>query len=417
MRNLNVALLETSDSGDFQSGTPPVPQNERQFMLDQPALILFTSGTTGAPKGVVHTHRSLRARWEALKQNLGLASFRRTLCLLPTHFGHGLVCNCLFPWLSGMDLLILPAFDPRVLVDLGALIDRHGVTSLSSVPAVWRIVLRMTRPPAAHTLERVLCGSAPLSAEMWKGIQQWSGAREVLNAYGITETASWVAGTTMPYFTPEDGLIGEAWGTEIKILKNGGSDISPTFITACAPGESGSVWIRTPALMAGYMGQEELTREVIRDGWFLTGDIGIKDERGWIYLCGRTREEINKGGIKVYPSDVDAVIDRCKGVADVCCFGYDGDPLYGQNVAVALTFRDTADRDSLEMVYEWTKQHVAAFKLPVRWYVVESIPRTSRGKVNRAQVAADCAQRRPAKIVDATLGDQPVPVKVENDIT
>jgi acyl-CoA synthetase (AMP-forming)/AMP-acid ligase II len=169
--------------------------------------------------------------------------------------------------------------------------------------------------------------------------------------------------------------------------------------------------------MAGYMGQEELTREVIRDGWFLTGDIGIKDERGWIYLCGRTREEINKGGIKVYPSDVDAVIDRCKGVADVCCFGYDGDPLYGQNVAVALTFRDTADRDSLEMVYEWTKQHVAAFKLPVRWYVVESIPRTSRGKVNRAQVAADCAQRRPAKIVDATLGDQPVPVKVENDIT
>ena len=108
--------------------------------LDQNALILFTSGTTHEPKGVVHSHRSLQARWMSLRLCVGTSRFSRTLCLLPTHFGHGLICNCLFPWLTGQDLYILPSFKPDLLMQLGTLIDEHGITCRRLFPRCgdWR---------------------------------------------------------------------------------------------------------------------------------------------------------------------------------------------------------------------------------------------------------------------------------------
>ena len=110
--------------------------------LDDEALILFTSGSTGTPKGVVHTHRSLRARWLSLRQALGIRAYERTLCLLPTHFGHGLICNCLYPWLSGQDLFIAPPFSMESLMQLSRLIDEHDITFLSSVPSMWSLTLK-----------------------------------------------------------------------------------------------------------------------------------------------------------------------------------------------------------------------------------------------------------------------------------
>ena len=173
------------------------PAHGRFPILDRDALILFTSGTTGQPKGVVHTHRSLRARWITLQQALGLNAYQRTLCLLPTHFGHGLICNCLFPWLYGNDLYVLPSFNAEILMRLGNILDAHDITFMSSVPAVWRIALKMAAPPKKRSLRRVFCGSAPLSGVLWRDIAKWTGARDVWNSYGITETGSWVAGTSV----------------------------------------------------------------------------------------------------------------------------------------------------------------------------------------------------------------------------
>ena len=212
-------------AGSASSGLEPLAGSI--VTLDQEALILFTSGTTGQPKGVVHTHRSLLARWTSLRLCLGLEKFRRTLCLLPTHFGHGLICNCLFPWLMGQDLHIVPPFKADLLSQMGRLIDEHRITFLSSVPAMWRLALKTARPPQLGTLERVFCGSAPLSASLWTGIQEWTGTKEVFNADGITETGSWLAGTTVPELVPGDGFVGEAWGGTLRIVKAGTTASSP----------------------------------------------------------------------------------------------------------------------------------------------------------------------------------------------
>jgi len=279
------------------------------------------------------------------------------------------------------------------VMQLGSLLDEHRITFMSSVPTVWRMAPKMTKPPRRQPLERVFCGSAPLTAFLWKEIQRWTGTSNVCNAYGITETGSWAAGTTVPNLVPEDGLIGVGWGSVIKILP---SSIAEEPARPCAPGESGFVWLDTPALMRGYLDRDDLTHQVVQQGWFMTGDIGSLDERGYLYLRGREREEINKGGTKIYPGDIDAVVERFEGTVDVCTFAFE-DPLYGQNVGLAVVLTDTRD-ETVRALYDWMARHIAKHQMPARWYFLEQMPRSSRGKINRAQVAQRCEGLSPVQL-------------------
>ena len=384
-----IGVLETTDTGTVEAAAG-------RSRLDDDALILFTSGSTGNPKGVVHTHRSLRARWVSLRENLGIQAFERTLCLLPTHFGHGLICNCLFPWLSGRDLYVTPPFKPEIILRLGALLDEHRITFMSSVPSAWRLALKLAKRPQGGTLRRVHVGSAPLSAEVWTAIRQWTGTRQVCNAYGITETGSWVAGLNDADCDAEDGLIGGGWGAVIKVLDTNSTERPLDPGMECAPGIAGHVWLNTPALMKGYFQRDDLTDAAVKDGWFLTGDIGALDDGGRLLLRGRERDEINKGGMKIYPSDVDAVAERHPGVNDVCTFALD-DPMYGQTVGIAVVMEDGSD-ERVRALHAWMLERLAEPKMPSRWWRVTEIPRTSRGKINREAVRSACESAPPLDV-------------------
>lgn len=373
------AVLTNPDSG-LRSGHWPV--------LDDDALILFTSGSTGQPKGVVHTHRSLLARWSALRQSIGTRAYQKTLCVLPTHFGHGLICNCLFPWLSGCDLVIAPPFESRLVMKLGSLIDEFEISFMSSVPSVWNLALKTSPSPEKATLKRIHIGSAPLSENLWKQVQSWSGTQEVFNTYGITETGSWVAGTTGGEVVPESGLIGEGWGAEIRVLDGEGQD--------CEAEQTGMVWLHTPALMKGYFQRDDLTQAAVQHGWFNTGDIGMLDQRGRLYLRGRERDEINKGGMKVFPADIDEVVEQFSETRDVCSFALP-DEFYGENVGLAVVLANESN-GTLQSLHAWIQDHLAEHKQPVQWFVLDEIPRTSRGKINREQVREACLEQQPVNL-------------------
>jgi len=249
---------------------------------------------------------------------------------------------------------VTPPFRPDMILRLGSLIDAHGITFLSSVPALWHLALKLSPAPGGRTLERVHVGSAPLGAALWRDVQQWAGIREVWNAYGITETGSWVAGTSGGAFAPADGLIGPPWGAEIRIARAAGPAPPLAPDQAAAPGAAGPVWLRTAGLMRGYLDRPDLTAAVVRDGWFATGDVGCLDERGWLHLSGRERDEINKSGLKVHPADIDLLVAGFPGVADVCTFGVE-DRLHGQEVAIAVVLEDEGDA-ALAALYRWLRQ-------------------------------------------------------------
>jgi acyl-CoA synthetase (AMP-forming)/AMP-acid ligase II len=364
-----------------------------KFNLDKTALILFTSGTTGIPKGVVHTFRSLISKWISLKNSVPLKYMKNSMCMLPTNFGHGLICNCLYPLVNGKSLLILPKFSVSILSKLNTIIDENKISYLSSVPSVWKTVTKITKKPKKNTLKLITCGSAPLSAFLWKQIQSWSSINRVWNTYGITETGSWIAGTQGSKVIPKDGFIGKGWGTNILItkdIKDIKNKINLLYLNRpIKKNEKGYIWVQTTSLMKGYLKQTALTNKVIYGSWFFTGDIGFLDSNYNLIITGRVRNEINTGGIKVMPEDIDIILEKHNMIEESCTFGVP-DELAGEKVATAIMLKKGSKLSSNDL-FKWIIKYISDYKAPKIWYKVNKIPKTSRGKVNREEVAKFCS--------------------------
>lgn len=371
IRSLEPACLDASR----EVRTTAEPES---LAIDDPALVLLTSGTSGTPKGVVHTQRSLQSRVALNLAYIGRPDLATALNLLPLHFGHGLIGNCLTVLAAGGRLILQP--DPGIdgLARLGETIDRFEVTFLSSVPALWRVVLKTSRPPARGTLRRVHVGSAPLSAELWSAICEWCGIRRVLNMYGITETANWIAGHNAEEGPIVDGLVGRAWGGSIRVRTEAGPFASQG---------RGELVVATPSLMAGYFGQTNQA-EMLPGGWFATGDVGEIDEQGRIRLIGRLRDDVNRGGVKISCDEVDLLLERHPSVREACAFPIE-EPTAGEIIGVAVVVEDGQDLDFASL-RNWCARHIRRDAVPDRFFLLRALPQNDRGKRDRRRVRELC---------------------------
>jgi oxalate---CoA ligase len=386
---LAVPVLQLATLRPTHATAPSV-----DIVPEDDALVLFTSGTTGAPKGVVLTFHALMTRLKHNAAAIGAPSLGRALVTLPTHFGHGLIGNALTPLTNGGEIVLCPrgvSLGDR----LAKIIDEHRISFLSSVPSLWRIALGSSTAPAGNSLLRVHVGSAPLSASLWSEIAAWSRA-DVVNCYGMTETANWIAGASSRTDEIADGLVGRPWGGVAGVMDDRGA--------VKLQGE-GEIVLQSSCLMRGYLRRPDLTAAAISNGWFRTGDRGAIDQSGRIWLTGRLKDEINRAGFKIQPAELDLLLEQHPAVAEACVFAVP-DPITGEAVGAAVRPATGATID-LNSLRSWCQDRLRRDAMPEHWFVVQQIPRNARGKVNRTTLrqalleAAD-SRTQPIKVTSDT---------------
>jgi oxalate---CoA ligase len=337
---------------------------------DDVALLLHTSGTTSRPKQVPLLQRNLTAQAGAIARHYVLADTDVSYCAMPLFHVHGLVASTLAQLAAGGTVVVPRRFGPRRFWAQAA---EHGVTWLSAGPTLHRMILDHPGTAPATLRFARSCSSA-LSPELMHEAEARYGV-PMVEAYGMTENTHQMTSNPLPPAERLPGSVGVPAGAEVRIVDAAGVDVPA--------GEPGEVAIRGPGLTPGYLRNERANAESFFDGWFRTGDEGVLDG-GYLRLRGRLKEMIIRGGENISPQEIEAVLQAHPQVAEAVAFGVD-DPKYGQTVAAAVVLRGPVTPTQLR---EDARRSLAAFKVPDRIHVLDEIPRTPTGKVQRSRMAS-----------------------------
>ncbi len=349
---------------------------------DEVPEIKYTSGTTGHPKGVMHTHRNIVRFTEMLESVFPAEDNDRVLCFMPLYHGFGDM-SMLHPTLFGGGTIILQdPFDPnRVL----AAVERHRATIMGAVPAVFWVLLNT---PGAEkydisSLRYVMSGGQSIPEETLNEFEKRFGCT-VYEGYGLTESTAGSA-SGLPGMPRKIGSVGVPLpGVEVRIADVSGPDAGHTN-TPAAPGARGEVLLRTELNMLGYLGKPAETAEVLdADGWLHTGDIGYLDEDGYLFIVDRLKEMIIMTGENIYPSELENVIAQHPAVAQVAVVGAP-DPRRGQVPKAVVTLRPGTSLGDGDLE-SWCKERMAPFKVPRIVEVRESLPLTPSGKIAKKEL-------------------------------
>ncbi|MCE9681061.1 malonate--CoA ligase [Halomonas alkalisoli] len=337
------------------------------------AAILYTSGTTGRSKGAMLTHRNLGSNAATLVEAWHFTAEDRLIHALPIFHTHGLFVGCNVTLMAGSSMLFLPSFDADVIFEE---LPRGSV--MMGVPTFYTRLIQDPRltPEVTANMRLFVSGSAPLTAETHREFEQKSG-HAILERYGMTET-------NMNLSNPYDGerragTVGMPLpGVEYRITDRETHEPLPN-------GEIGMLEIRGPNVFIGYWRMPEKTREeLLEDGFFVTGDLAMVDERGYVHIVGRDKDMVISGGYNVYPKEVEQIIDELEGVKESAVIGVPH-PDFGEGVTAVVVPEAGARLDERDVI-DFLKDRLAKYKQPKRVLFVDALPYNTMGKVQKNEL-------------------------------
>ncbi len=344
---------------------------------DDTVVLLYTSGTTGQPKGAELTHDNMISNAAVSAETLvELTEDDVVMGCLPLFHCFGLTCGLNASVLTGACLTLIPRFDATKALEV---VGRDEVTVFEGVPTMYAGMLHVENPDDydMSSLRTCISGGSAMPVEVMKKFEKTFDCI-VLEGYGLSETSP-VASFNQPDIERKPGSIGvPVRGVEMKLVDDDGKDVDE--------GEVGEIAIKGENVMKGYWGKKEETEETFADGWFLSGDMAKQDDDGYYFIVDRKKDLIIRGGYNVYPREVEEALYEHDAVAEVAVIGIKDDDL-GEEVGAAVALKEGEKVDEEEL-QAFAKERLAAYKYPRAVWIVDELPKGPTGKILRREVEA-----------------------------
>ena len=361
-----------TDILDGHRGRRPRPAS---FRPEDLALILYTSGTTGQPKGAMLLHSGMAFNAQVIRQWCGLDQDDRILAIAPLFHVTGLVCHMCAAFSAACPMILSYRFEPSVVLEM---IRTHKPSFTIGAITAFNALLRLPDVTAADmaSLKKVWSGGAPIPPALRDRIEKQLGL-SVHNSYGMTELTSPAVLAPYGHEAPvRDDVLSIGIpipSTEVRIADEQGE--------AVTPGSVGEILVRGPQVMAGYWRKSEESAAALAGGWMHSGDIGFMDEQGWLYLVDRKKDVIIASGFKVWPREVEDVLYTHPAVREAAVIGVP-DPYRGETVKACLSLIDGASVREDELI-AYCRERLAAYKAPRVVAIMDDLPKTVSGKIQR----------------------------------
>jgi len=348
---------------------------------DDTAVILYTSGTTGTPKGAELTHANLVRNAQASRGLFGLGPDAIVLGALPLFHSFGQTCGMNATFGGGGTLSLIPRFDPGKALEI---IARDKVNVFQGVPTMYGAMLHHPGHEDADTSSLTVCasGGSAMPVELMRGFEDAFHCK-VLEGYGLSESSP-VASFNHPDRERKPGSIGTPIeGVDMKVVDDDDGDVSQ--------GEVGEIVIRGHNVMKGYWERADATADTVRDGWLHTGDMGRIDEDGYFFIVDRKKDLIIRGGYNVYPREIEEILYEHPAVREAAVIGVPHDK-YGEEIGAAVALKDGESISESEL-RDFVKEQVAAYKYPRQLWFVDDLPKGPTGKILKREITPPDADR------------------------
>jgi long-chain acyl-CoA synthetase len=370
--------VEPSSFAALLAGHEPLTEVARTAD-DDVAVLLYTSGTTGKPKGAALTHGGLRHNTETNQVHVQrMTPDDVVIGCLPLFHVFGQICTMSVAVRSGASLTLIPRFDPQTVLDA---IVRDRATVFGGVPTMYAALLQHPTDADVSTLRMCVSGGASLPVEVLHGFERRFGCA-VLEGFGMSETSPVVTFNHLDRPRKAGSIGTPIRDVEVRLLDDKGQDVGP--------GEIGELAVRGPNLMKGYWNRPEETAVAVPDGWLRTGDLARQDEDGYLYIVDRKKDMIIRGGYNVYPREIEEVLHEHPAVALAAVVGVPHQEL-GEEIAAAVVLRPGA-RATAEELRQYVKDRVAAYKYPRTVWLRDTLPMGPSGKILKREISAPAAE-------------------------